>query len=629
MLWAVLGCLLALMIGCGGCTGSATSPGPGGRGNPETAGQWQDERFNSIENLNRLEEFDSGETAREIFRRLNQTNQVLAVSLDQRMDPLLATWPEPEMLRQIIDRLNQWVRSQVPPPDWVLDPLLSTLPQPLRQLPMLQDLDKMEFTHYDGFALLEAAWLRDVSNWARGDELDELSRAKRLFDWTVRNIQLEPDPTNLPVPRGEGRSEGNKDNASDAPSPNLSQTQNSAVADSNGANGIPQVPWETLFFGRGTALERAWVFILLARQQALEAAMLALADPSDPEGEAPRPWAVAVQIEGQLYLFDLALGLPIPGPEGVKLDSAGQLAVQPATLAQLAADDTLLRKLDLDAAHPYPVKAADLKHVVALVEASPAYLARRMKLVDSRLVGQQKMVLTVAASAQADRLKALPGITAARLWTLSYETFRRRLQLGREDVQRRLVALLPFYVVPRAPLYKGRVLYLKGKFTGQDGATQYLQMARPSNQELAELENKLAKDHYEKALRAIQKQPDEQRSTAQKQAEAEAANAAGMQTALLLRAKQDASYWLGLLAFQRANYSSAIDYLARRTLEVMPDGPWSSGARYNLARCYEAADEPAAAAELYQSDTDSPGYHGNLLRARWLLESKKALQTSP
>jgi len=99
-----------------------------------------------------------------------------------------------------------------------------------------------------------------------------------------------------------------------------------------------------------------------------------------------------------------------------------------------------------------------------------------------------------------------------------------------------------------------------------------------------------------------------------------------MQTTLLLQAKQDASYWLGLLAFQRANYSSAIDYLARRTLEVMPDGPWSSGAQYNLARCYEAADEPAAAAELYQSDTDSPGYHGNLLRARWLSESKQLLQ---
>jgi tetratricopeptide (TPR) repeat protein len=595
VLRASLCCLLAPLVGCGGCTGSATSPGPGRRSAAETASQWQDERLHSIEYLNRLEEFDSGETLHEVFRRLNKPDQPSAAAPEEKMDPLRATWPEPEMLRQIIDRLNQWVRSQAPP-DWTPDPLLATLPQPLRQLPMVEDLGKMEFSGYDGFALLEAAWLRDVSNWAHGDELDELGRAQNLFDWTVRNIQLEP-----------------------AAAAGAQNSQNSG--------GIPQVPWETLFFGRGTALERAWVFILLARQQELEAVLLALADPADPAGKPPRPWAVALLSEGKLYLFEPALGLPIPAADGVKLDSAEQLVIQPATLAEVAVDETLLRKLDLDPAHPYPVKASDLKQVVALVEASPACLARRMKLVESRLVGQQKMVLTAAASAQAERLEAVPGIAAVRLWTLPYETLQRRLQLGPEAVRRRLEALLPFYVsfyaAVTAPLHKGRLLYLKGQFTGQQGATQYLQAARPSNQELADLEKKTANAIYEMAVPRIEKLPLDQQPAARKEAETEAAAEAAVQTALLLRAKHDASYWLGLLAFQRANYSSAIDYFARRTLEVMPDGPWTSGAMYNLARCYEATGQWTDAGELYQSDPDSPGYHGNLLRARWLASLKK------
>ena len=57
----------------------------------------------------------------------------------------------------------------------------------------------------------------------------------KLFDWTIRNIALDRD--------------------------SLDRT--------------PQMPWETLLLGHGTAMERAWVFILLARQQGLDAAVLA------------------------------------------------------------------------------------------------------------------------------------------------------------------------------------------------------------------------------------------------------------------------------------------------------------------------------------------------------------------
>ncbi len=89
------------------------------------------------------------------------------------------------------------------------------------------------------------------------------------------------------------------------------------------------------------------------------------------------------------------------------------------------------------------------------------------------------------------------------------------------------------------------------------------------------------------------------------------------QQQILLKAKQDASYWLGLIAFEKKDYPVAIDYFARRTLELSPDGPWTDGARYNLARSYEALAQFSPAIELYQADS-SPQKHGNRLRARRL-----------
>ena len=53
--------------------------------------------------------------------------------------------------------------------------------------------------------------------------------------------------------------------------------------------------------------------------------------------------------------------------------------------------------------------------------------------------------------------------------------------------------------------------------------------------------------------------------------------------------KQDASFWLGLVAFEQKNYASAIDYFSKRTLAAMPGGPWTHAARYNLAHTYEVS----------------------------------------
>ena len=92
---------------------------------------------------------------------------------------------------------------------------------------------------------------------------------------------------------------------------------------------------------------------------------------------------------------------------------------------------------------------------------------------------------------------------------------------------------------------------------------------------------------------------------------------------LLKVAKQDASYWLGLVAFERRNFPAAADYLKTRTLTASPDGPWTAGARYNLGRVYEAQGKIDEAILMYQADR-SAQRTGNLLRARRLEKAAKA-----
>ncbi len=558
---------LALSTGCKPAKEAEDASSAANPSDAATSGQYHEELLSiAIDNLNRLEEFDPPDVLEQMFRRLAEQGQATATQ-GQHPNTLLADWPETEMLRQVVNRLNQWIRTQQPPADWKIDPMVASLPKPLLNLPQVKELDRMEFSHFDGYALHEAVLARDIGRWAPGNAIDDLDRARVLFDWTVRNIQLEAD------------------------------------SDSR----IPLFAWETLLFGRGTAAERAWVFILVARQLGIEAAVLGLEQPAPQTApkeakktakaenaataathapfHGPRPWCIGVLIEGKIYLFDPTIGLPIPAPGGIGRQESRQLSLQPATLAQVVADEKLLRQMDADAKHTYPVKAVDLKHVVVMLEASPTYLAKRMKLLESQLAGARRLVLSTEPTAQAEHWKMSGHMADVQLWQRPFETLDRRSHLDVNEVRSRLLAIVPFYVMPSAPLHRGRLLHLKGKLTGDNGATHYYQLARPSNEEVF------------------------------------ASSAHQVEKGLCLAGKHDASYWLGLIAYQRGKYSSAVDWFMIRTLEAVAKSPWADGARYNLARTFESGGDTSRAIVLYSSNTAAPDYLGELLRAKWLKET--------
>lgn len=556
---------------CLGCTGNSAS-------RPtmvERQGGFGDERLDYVvSNLGRLDEFD-----------------------------------DEAMRRQIVSQLNAWARGRKPPEGWEVDPMVETLPESLRSIPLVQGLAEMEFLPYDGYTLYEAATLRDVSDWAAGERVDPIDQARHLFDWTVRNIQLEPEK------------EGTSSSASAAEF---------------------QSPWRTLLFGRGTAVDRAWVFILLLRQRSIDSVILALPDPRAPE--TLTPWAVGVLTENGLYLFDPLLGLPIPAADGISVEKDEGLTIRPATLEEIVQKPELLRALDLDEDTPYPVDAKSLENVTALLEASPAYLSARMDLLASQLVGDARMVLTAVPSTLADRLKKYPQIKKTALWERPYqvaaagtvpsEPMRRALavrmrpfrlerriersvapQAGEETVSQAQAPFMRYVgeneegaerrVVRAAPLWKARMLYLKGQFLGDEGATAYFQMARPSNQALSGI-----------AAAAESGQPEEVRGAEVKSA--------------WERAKQDASYWLGLMNYERGKYGPAEDYLLKRVLdppkadsESSPECPWTSGATYNLARTYEAEGRLIEAIGTYRKNQNRPNRWQSELRARLLESSEK------
>lgn len=380
----------------------------------------------------------------------------------------------------------------------------------------------------DGKVLREIVWLRDAARAAVGKETDNLVRAEKLFDWVVRNTQQIPD-------------------------------------DAKPADAPPQLPWHVLLFGRGTALDQAWLFQLLARQQGLDVVLLAYEDTQ--ANAAPHWWCAALLHENELYLFDPHVGLPIAGPDGKR----------PATLNQAAADDKLLRALDLSDGKPYAPRAADLQKVVALCEASAPYVAPRFARLGRELSGEERRLeLAVDEKALLERVGRCSHVSSARPWPLRdlrytatretavFDALKQQLQPFRLPERGMLAGNR--YIAP--PLWKARVRHLSGKYA--DDASQRItisrlyQEARPADEDLDKLQ--INSQNWE-----------------------------GM-----LRMKQHATYWLGLTAFDLKNYDAAAMYF-ETVLKEPVNGGWTAGARYNLGRTQEAAGKRDDALKTYRT----------------------------
>lgn len=528
-------CVLAAMYTATGCHRSGDAPRTTSTNSGAGDVQTREDLFDSaVETLMRIEELcNLNKYNPPPIGARDQINRRLTAWVDTR-DPPIAWEPTPNETasRQMIERLNRWSPTHIDEIAWQAPSVTDELPSQLQSLANAASLAHPLFTPADARFLELSVWLRDISDRAAAGQTDDLERAEALFDWTVRNIQLVDDAAETPA---------------------------------------WHLPWQTLLLGRGTKTARAWVFILLARQQGLPVVMLARADEkeADESDGAPVDWLPALLAEGQLYLFDTWLGLPIPGPGDQEV----------ATLDDVIEDASLLENLDLTQRRPYPVKSADLSHVVAYYEASPQCLSRRMALLESRLAADAKLVLTIRPNELVQRLNDCRHVAEVRSWPHPYLAIQRAMTADRDARQQAVEDLVPLMTPPM--LWRGRLRHLRGRFEGERNAvTDYLEARTPDNQ--------LERLRVEDAVRD-----------------------------LLVESKQLATYWLGLLSYELGNYDAAISYLDRLTLEKWPEGPWTDGARYNLARTYEAMGDWQRAVELYETDITTQ-LHGNRLRGKRL-----------
>ncbi len=233
-------------------------------------------------------------------QRLNDIGQAIA-TYEKYRQPVFDWEPSPDsrVLKQMTERLNQWMRQTQPKTKWTADPLVATLDPELAQddrlAPLIspEALADMAMQPYEGRLLQEAVWLRDVVRWTQGDSFDDVARATALFDWIVRNVQLDAHSAKLPYR-----------------------------------------PWEVLVNGHGTAEQRAWVFALMARQLGLDVVVLEVPDRDSPTADKSRFWLPALLSNGKLYLFDTRLGLPIPGKDGKGVATLADVRADPALLAR-------------------------------------------------------------------------------------------------------------------------------------------------------------------------------------------------------------------------------------------------------------------------------------------------------
>jgi len=509
---------------------------------------------------------------------------------------------------QILGNLRDWSSEAKASIEWSADPMFNRLPQEYKQFFTTEGLAATAFTQYDVSPLKEAVWIRDIArNVARQSlddpELDEwmqnavdrgqlsadlkadLTLAYQLFDWTVRNTQLDSaeDPDDVI---------GNAD-------------------DPNALRHLYE-PWENLLYGHADLLERSRIFILLCRQMGIDAVMLV----AERDDATAQPWAVAAMIGEELYLFDALLGLPLEGQGGAPF----------GRLSEYVEDPKLLDKLSAGAS-AYRIGTSDLENLTACIEATQFSLSQRMKQVESRLTGKLKMILTVTPTLMARGLRNKDGIQKVEIWTYPFRRnlFFRELSANPSALPNLIARLereqIPFLM--RSKLMRGRLLQFRGKYLGgldDPGANELFLDSRLSKQELKRfsipLETliEMTKDSPRPSpfLEGLPTDPAEANAIYQQRVATSLKNA--------IWNKDHATIWMAMTSIDKQKYKVAQHHLGQ--VLVNPNSNWHQQARYNMARCQEQLGKKNGDAKLldsaienYESDKDSPQYAGNLLRA--------------
>ncbi|MCA9135792.1 MAG: hypothetical protein KDB00_03510 [Planctomycetales bacterium] len=428
-------------------------------------------------------------------------------------------------------------------------------------------------------------WLKDQEKTLGAEPVETLRSASRLFDWTVRNIALEPNVPSTPAPPGPT-----------FPFEMVFQ-----------GPGYRQSNYQTVMRGIGDGLQRAGVFTQLCRQAGIPAAVIGTIDSTT--GNVA-PFCVGVLAGDEIYLFEPTLGIFVPGPDQVGI----------ATLSQARRDAVILRRLGIAGLDKftYPVTKEDAQQCAALLNLKPEAVSPRMQQLQSGLTGDRRMNVYVDADALAAKFDAVTGISNVQIWRvpLLAEIYRERC----DDHAQRDPLFMFWYLARWAmldadfemakKLARGRWQHLTGQFSdieeeGIEGArTLYLEQRAPEFEiEDLRIDVELQKSYGIRRELGIDAETyDKQVSQIQD---------------LMRMGKRTATYWLSLLQADDDRLDTAEGWIQKRVLDEEQQSFWVPPARYNLARLAEALGDTERAIELYKREGE-PQEHGNRIRARLL-----------
>jgi Tetratricopeptide repeat len=256
--------------------------------------------------------------------------------------------------------------------------------------PVFKSLCSDRFTTRDARHIEDCMLYRIVANRVSG-EGDDLTRVRRIFDWTVRNVELVP-------------------------------------ADSLSGNGLRQAearPIDVLFRGMATEAgfwsERGWLFMSLCRQIGIDVGLLTytprasiMASPKTAATRPVVPWICAAIIDKKPYLFEQRIGMEIPGPDGTGV----------ATLEEAINDPEVLGRLEIPGISVYGTTPAELANstskIGVLIDSSLGYLSPRMRLLQGQLRGEHRTTLFRDPLEQGANFKAAMGarLGLVSLWEL-------------------------------------------------------------------------------------------------------------------------------------------------------------------------------------------------------------------
>ena len=495
--------------------------------------------------------------------------------------------------RQILYHLNAWRETQPKIAGQVASKapaLLKTVSEFMPNDQAIEAVKREEFVPLDVYHLRYQYLLREVADWVRdgspidplfepwlkekreslgGENADALATAVKFFDWTIRNIAIEPRvfadqaPPTPPLPLG---------------------------MQYRGA-GYRQTPYRTLFRGTGDSQQRSGLFVSLLRQAGIPAFVLGLADG---KGEFS-PWVVGVLIGDDVYLFDCELGVPIPGP--------GQVGI--ATLADARKDASVLRRMSVQGLFDYPVQKDDVQQCAALLVLEPEAISGRIKRLQEGLTGDLRMVLYDDADATADRLEEIQGIASVRIWDvpLKSRVYNAAIeQICQNDPVVAFFTLAEWTILDgefdqAKRLALGRWRHLQGIFDEDELSTikgakpLYLSQRQPEF-EIADLRIDVDLQKQYGIRRDLGVTPeiyDRQIQQVQK---------------IMRQGKNTATFWLSLIQYETERFDLAKNWFQTRVLLDGTDSRWEQSARYNLARSLEELGETDKAIELYKTVGD-------------------------